>query len=199
MACKCRIQQTFRTNKKVTEFGASLRRWRLSRAVYLTDGELQICGENGDADDTGLQEDPPLSENPVWPENVGYSCNQRNSLGTDHIGDNFSKRKVSLGGRLPGRGDNAKPQFSESPPEIRISHPGPYKFPCQQSFPRNFRLLLFLGTSPGAASDGKSTGSESVIRAVDPSSGPILSGEPIRQKESIRLTGRSRFVASDVT
>jgi hypothetical protein len=32
----------------------------------------KICGEYGDADITGVQEDPPLSENPVWPENAIY-------------------------------------------------------------------------------------------------------------------------------
>ena len=73
-----------------------------------------ICGEHGDARTTGLQEDPPLSENPVWPENAIHSRKQRNSLGSDHFDDGFSKEKQRLGGSVPRGSNFSKPQFSES-------------------------------------------------------------------------------------
>ncbi len=116
MACKCRSQQTFRTNKKVTELDAPFKDAGGSpRAVYLTDGEQQICGQHGDADSTGLQEDPPLSENPVWPENAVYSGNQRNSLESDHIGDHFSSEKYRVSLAYQGRATTPSRNFQKAP------------------------------------------------------------------------------------
>ena len=75
----------FRTNKRITEFSAPMRRGRLSRAVDTTDSRQQVIPAQCRKDGEQGEEDPSLSEVPAGPKNAIHSSELRYSLASGHI------------------------------------------------------------------------------------------------------------------